>query len=321
MTRLSLRLLGAGTALVVAGALAPGTASPAAAEPPVGQPAARAASGITVGDTALSSDSFTTLDAGRSIAAGSPRAQWPIGGGTADLTTHVDTATDVAARKFSRVRMAHYRAYGGVMEAEVRLQAAPTADSRSIVRLAFGRLNSDGTLCNSPTGGNISFSSIDTDNQNNPVYRGAAITVRPFRFPAARRASWNCAFAQTLDPADTTEKYDSVVGRSPLFRQTPVLSIKVKGRKLDRRGYTRVPIIIRNSAGTVATAPNVRLSWRTKGVVVRARKKVGKIRPGTAKKGFFLVKDRARGNGRITFTVRSRNYTRRLTVTVREVRR
>lgn len=316
MSRLSLRLLGATTAVAVAVALAPGLPSASAAEPPTPKPATAAApDGITIGDTAVSSTSFTTLTA---KPAARP-ATWPIGGGAANLTVHPDPPTGAPAQqRFARVQMWHYRAYGGVTRAVVDMAAAPTPATRTAILLAFGRIS--GTQCVSAAGHNYNFSSTDVDNQNNPVYSGRRITVRPFRFAAARTATWNCAFAQSVRISDGV-KLDSVAGGSSLFRQTPLLSIRVKGRTLKRRGYTKVPVIIRNSPATIATAPNVRISWKAKGVRVRGKKKVGTIRPGTGKRGAIYVKDVRRGNGKIKLTVKSRTYSRSLTVTVRERRR
>ena len=314
MSSISLRLVGAVTALFVVGALAPATASPAT-EKSADKPASATPEGITIGDTAISSQAFTTLPSEPSARA----ARWPIGGGRANLTVHPETPTGDLSQRFTRVRMDHYRAYGGVFAAVVQLGAAPTEATSSVVRLAFGRIS--GTDCVSAAGHNIAFTSTDTDTQNNPVYGGATITVKPFRFEPARTASWNCAFAQTLNIADTTTKYDAVAGSPGLFRQTPILTIKTKGRSLKRRGYTKVPITISNSPGTIATAPRVRLSWKTKGVKVKANPRVGTIKPGRAKKGFFYVKDTRRGNGKIVFTVKSRNYQKKLRLTVRETRR
>jgi hypothetical protein len=315
------RLLALSTVLAVSASLLPiagaaGAAPPAARPSP--RPAAGAASGITVGTTTVSSDVFVP------VGPAAPRAaRWPIGGGGADLTAHTVTPTGQPAQRLAAVQMRHYRVYGGVMEARVRLGGTPDASTSAYVLLAFGRLDAARTTCSSPAGSNIAFTSTDTDTTSaNPVYRGSTIEVQPVRLAAARRATWNCAFARTA--SDTSfvppAQYDGLAGAAALFRQKPLLSIRVKGRRLKAHGYTRVPVIIRNSSDTVATAPRVRLRVRTRGVAVRYNARVGTIRPGRAARGAIFVKDTRRGTGYVTLIVSSKDYRRKVTVKVREVR-
>lgn len=326
-----LRLLALSTASVVGAAILPVVAVPAASadDAPVTAPRSAADAGIVVGETAVSSRSFVRLaqpsaqPSTQPSERHSPRpAKWPIGGGRATLTTHPVAPTGGPSQQFTRVQMAHYRAFGGVMEARIQLAAAPDPAVPSWLVLAWGRLNSTRTQCLSPAGSNIGFTATDTDTQDNPVYRGARIDVRAFEFPAARRATWNCAFAQSRSSAASDATlYDSVTGRAGLFRQKPLLSVRVKGRKLKRRGFTRVPVIIRNGQGTVATAPKVRLKVKTRGVAVRYNPRVGTIKPGGVRRGAIFVKDVRPGKGWVTLIVTSRNARVKLTLPVREGRR
>ncbi|WP_148613711.1 hypothetical protein [Nocardioides rubriscoriae] len=313
----SLRALTTSTALVVTAALLPLSAGPASAArtDPSPEPAPRAATGITIRDTAVASPVFVP------VAPTSSRATtWPIGGGSTNLVGPSGTATGAPAQQLSRVQMRHYRVYGGVLAGVVDLVAAPDASTPSWVLVAFGNVSADGTMCESPAGSNIAFTSTDTDTVNNPVYDGARIQIKPFQFPTARTATWNCAFADTATDSTFATPYDSLAGPASLFRQKPDLKIVVKGRKLKRYGFTRIPVVIKNSSDTIATAPRVRLKVRTRGVAVRYNPRVGTIRPGTAKRGSIRIKDTRPGKGFVTLIVTSKDYRRKVRLVVREVR-
>lgn len=328
-----LRLVALTTALLVTAALVPATASAESRIAPAStssaeRPAAPSG-GITVLDTAATSTSFSRIaptgrTAGRSATTTSQKAAtWPIGGGRASLSVHAVTATGSASQQLSRVQMAHFRPYGGVMQATVDLLAAPDPTNPatlSYILLRWGYLTADQATCSSPSGAGVAFSNTDTDTQSNPVYNGSRITVKPFQYPLARTATYNCAFADSNSAPDGTGTlYDSVINRATLFRQKPILTIKVKGRDLKARGYTRIPVRIINSRGTVATAPKIRLRVKARGLKVRYNPRVGTIRPGASKKGAIYVKDNGRGLGKATLVLTSKNYTKRLTL--RERRR
>ncbi|MCW2813546.1 MAG: hypothetical protein JWN84_1001 [Nocardioides sp.] len=315
------RLLASSTALAVTASLlllVPGTAT-AADDRGSLEPTARSGDGITVVDGAASSRDFVRL--GASAPAGRA-STWPIGGGRATLTgTTVPAPTAAPAQQLVGARMAHYRVYGGVMEGVVSLAAAPDpADpaTHALIVMRWGTI-SDST-CSSPEGGAIAFSNTDTDTVSNPVYAGDRITVKPTRLPAARTARWNCAFvdSRSLDGATLN---DDLIGRASLFRQKPDLSIRVKGRELRARGFTRIPVIIKNSRDTVATAPRVRLTVIGRGVAVRYNPRVGTIKPGTTRRGAIFVKDTRRGIGYVTLKLRTKTLRLKLRVAVREVRR
>ena len=283
------------------------------------EPTARSGDGITVVDGTASSRDFVRLGA----EAPSGRAStWPIGGGRATLTgTTIPSPTAPPAQQLVGARMAHYRVYGGVMEGVVSLAAAPDpADpaTQSVILMRWGTIS--GTTCMSPDGGGVAFTNTDTDTVSNPVYAGDRITVKPTRLPAARTATWNCAFVDSRS-MDGATLHDDLIGRSSLFRQKPDLSIRVKGRQLRARGFTRVPVIIKNSRDTVATAPRVRLTVIGRGVAVRYNPRVGTIKPGTTRRGAIFVKDTRRGIGYVTLKLRSKTLRLKLRVAVREVRR
>ncbi|MFB9313267.1 hypothetical protein [Nocardioides plantarum] len=320
----ALRLLATSTALVVAATLVPLTAGSATAASTntaatdtgrSPQPAPGAASGVVIRDTAVSSTAFVPV---RQTAA---RTTWPVGGGRADLTQHTVTATGAAAQQLSSARLRFYRAHGGVMEAAVKLRAAPDASTPATLLLAFGKVNSTGTTCISAAGSNVALTSTDTDSQDNPVYRGSSIRVRPFRFPAAKSAAWNCAFVQSAaDATFTPPLYDDLAGPSVLFRQTPILSIRVSNRRISSRSFTTVPIAIANSSDTVATATNTRLKVTATGLSYRFNPAVGTIKPGYQRKGSISLKYTSRYTGYFVITVRTGDYVKKVKYTVTPVR-
>ncbi len=231
------------------------------------------------------------------------------------------TPTGAPSQNFVSVSVVQRRAPSTV-GATVVLGAAPDAGTRSKVIVAFGRLSTDGGTCSSPAGNNFSFPTLDADpDVDNPVYDGATITVRPFVLPVARNATWNCAFAKAVDlppDPDTPPEgitYHQVTAASLKETiQKPILSIVVKGRDLRPGRFTEVPIRISNSGRTIATAPDVRLTWRTTRVTVRAVQDFGSIRPDTGKRSSFFIKRTAKGPAQVTFTATSRNYRKSVTL-------
>lgn len=256
--------------------------------------------------------------------AGSPsaRSTWPVGSRTATLARESGvTPSGAASQNLAAVTVAQKRA-ASTIQADIVLAAAPTLETDSRIRVAFGRVvdSGSGPLCTPTSTSVVDIHSFDVNgsgSSSNPAYAGKHIVIKPTRLALAKTAAWDCAFVLVLN-ADATVTYDAFIARLVDHVQKPSLSFAVKGKKLKRNGYTRVPITIRNSAATIATAPAVRLRWRTQGVSVRATARVGTIKPGHSRKGFFLVKDTRRGTGKITFTATSKNYRTSVTLKVRE---
>lgn len=316
----ALRLLSTSTALAVAAALIPLTAGSATAstrDERSPEPASRASTGVVIRDTAVSSAAFVPVGAGSQTPARA--TTWPVGGGRADLTHHTGTATGAPAQRLVSAKLRFYRAHGGVMEALVKLGGTPSASTPAAVLLAFGKVSADGQVCNSPEGANIAFTNTDTDTRNNPEYRGSAIKVQPFQFPAARTASWNCAFAQSATDGSFTTLYDALAGPVALFRQKPILSIRVGSRTISSRSFTTVPVVIANSSDTVATAYNTRLKVTASGLSYRFNPDVGTIRPGSSRRGSIQLKYTSRYTSYFVITVRSGDYVRKVKYTVRPV--
>lgn len=319
----ALRLLATSTALAVSAALIPlaaGSATAAVGEDRT-EPTSRVSGsdpvGVTVGD-AVSSTAFVPLEATAARA-----TTWPVGSGRADLTQHTTgTPTGAAAQRLVSAKLRFYRARGGVFEGSVRLAAVPDASTSSEVLLAFGRLNSAQTVCNSPDGGNIFFTSIDdAPSADNPVYQGANVRVMPVSFPAAARGVFNCAFAKTApDSASFPTPYDSLGGNVTLVRQKPILSIRISNRTISSRAFTTIPVVITNSATTVATAYNTRLGVTARGLSYRFNPAVGTIAPGASRRGSIQLKYTTRYTGYFIIAVRSGDYVRRVKYTVSPVR-
>ena len=329
-----LHLLTSSTALAVTAALLPLSAGPASAAPTreaYTSSSSRAAQsaplvrtdGLTVTTDAASSRRFTPIAAPTARAGSAARAaSWPVGGGRATLTTHPAAASGQPAQQLRGARLTHRRTYGGTIEGVVDLAAAPTPGdpaTAAVIAVRYGTVSPE-NMCVSPPDNGISFTNTDTDTQDNPVYAGTRITIKRSLFPAARTASWNCAFVDSLANDGSATRYDSVVGQVTAFRQKPDLVINVRGRRLRGSGFTRIPVTIKNTRDTVATAPNVRLSVKSRGVAVRVNKRVGTIKPGSARRGAIFVKDTARGKGFITLTATSRDYRRSVRLVVRPVR-
>lgn len=326
-----LRAFTSTTALAVAAALIPATAGVATAATGTITPTAERSSapvsvtapaGVELGETSVHSTDFVDVEATPSArTSGSARATtWPVGGGRVDLVNHTGTATGTLAQQLSSAKLRFYRARGGVIEGSVRLRGTPTAETPSVVVLAFGRKTSAGG-CSSPAGANIRFRSTRQGSETNPVYRGSAISVRPFRAPAAATASWNCAFAQTRSGTTAGATiYDELAGNVSLFRQKPILTIRVAERTISSQSFTTVPVTIANSSSTVATAYNTRLGVTAKGLSYRFDPAVGSIRPGDSRKGSIKLKYTSRYSGYFIITVRSGDYVKKVKYTVTPVR-
>lgn len=306
------RVLGAATAVLLLATTAVTTAGPATA-----RPAAPDRSG-----------SVTMRVDGRPAPGPSLKAGWPVGRRTGTLTTHTVPPAGAQSQNLVSVKVVQRRAPATV-GATVVLKAAPTVETAARVQVAFGTLSTDGGTCTSPEGNNFIFPTIDTEPAiDNPVYDGATITVRPFVLDAnpdpdkvdrvARYRAWNCAFAKVInyDENDPLVTYDAVAAAELReYIQKPMLSIVVKGRQLKPGRFTEVPIRVSNSIRTIATAPDVRLSWKPTRVTVRAPRDLGSIKPGTGRRTTFMIKRTAKGPARVTFTATSRNY--RVSVTLK----
>lgn len=320
-----LPLLTSATALAVTAALVPFTgASASAAADPSPRPVPGASSAITISDTAASSRSFTRLAGPAGGDTSARAATWPIGGGRTGTMTrsNVESPLGTLPQQITAASLSFYRVYGGVIEGTIdlggRLVVGDPA-THSVIVAYLGNISAG--ACYSPAGSSISIDNYDNDPAaSNPVYNGTRITVRPTKFPAARTASYDCAFVQSKSLTDGST-YDGVEGAATLFRQKPILTISAKGKRLQPRGFTRVPIKVCNSADTVATAPKVRMKARTKKVAIRFNPRIGTIKPGTCKKGPIFVRKTARGVGKVTLIVSSKNYRVKETFTVRPVRR
>lgn len=205
----------------------------------------------------------------------------------------------------------------GQFGVELALRAAATPETNTRLRVGFGKVVASGgqQVCQAQTG------STDVDRNTygtTGAYRGATIAYR-VSFPQVRRNVWNCGFVLLVSP-DGATIYDGLVGTLRDVRQKPALGIFVKGRKVNNRSFTRVPVTIRNSKKTIATAPKVTISWRARGAAVRGKRMVGTIKPGAAKKGAIYVRKTSRGRGKIWLTVKSKTYKRTVVLRIRNVR-
>lgn len=254
------------------------------------------------------------VDAARSAR---KKHRWPVRSRLGTLTTHTVTPQGDPSQQFVSVKVLQDR-LKGTMTAAVQLIAAPTEATDARLRVGFGKVTTttEGTFCRTSSG---SMAPDVHSYGTSGAYDGDRITYR-VKLAGAKTQAWDCAVAAMLSQ-DGSVVYDAVVtGSLKERRQKPILTIKVPKTKLKRSGFTRVPIKIRNSKQTIATAPKVKLSWKTKGAIVKAKKKVGKIKPGTGKKSHFLVRS-TRGNrsGSIKFTVRSKNYETTIKLPIRPV--
>jgi hypothetical protein len=309
------RSLGLSTALLLSAttvvALGDVTATAAAPEPPPGARPFAGASGPTYA---------TPLEATAAPATSARKKhQWPIRSRTGTLTTHPVTPQGDLSQNFESVKVIQDRLKGR-MVAVVVLQAAPTEATDARLRVGFGKVaeTEEGAFCQSTSG---SVAGDVHSYGTSGAYDGDTITYGA-QLAGAKTQAWNCAFAQMISP-DGATLYDAVT-KSGLRerRQKPILSIKVPDKRLERSGFTKVPIKIKNSKQTIAKAPKVKLSWKTKGAVVKARKKVGTIKPGNGKKGQFLVRSNRRDRtGSIKFTVKSKNYKRSVKLKIRPIKR
>ncbi|CAN5517273.1 hypothetical protein BH11ACT8_BH11ACT8_30960 [soil metagenome] len=261
---------------------------------------------------------------GSDTAAPSLRTRWPVGFRTGRLGPEqgVTPAGD-PSQNFASVSVRQSRA-ASTIQADIRLAAAPTAETDSRLRIAFGHVvqGETGAVCTSSDSSTFDIHSFDvngTGTSRNPAYSGAHVVLKPARVAVARNAAWNCAYALLMN-ADGSTLYDAYIGRLEDHIQKPKLSFVVANKKLKRNGYTRIPLKIHNSASTIAAAPAVRLTVKTKGVSVRVNKKVGGIKPGATKRSAFYVKDTRRGNGVIVFTAVSGGYRKSIRLVVRELR-
>lgn len=285
----------------------PGVDGPAAPEAFDGAPAAgRAAT--------------PELALGRVTAPTAERAkhQWPVRLRTGRLPNRVGGTTPSSdpSRQLASAGVTQDRLTGrfGV---ELALRAAATEATNTRLRVGFGKVVTSGgqQVCQAQTG------STDVDRNTfgtPPVYNGANIAYR-VDFPQVRRNVWNCGFVLLVSP-DGASIYDGLVGTLRDIRQKPALGIFVKGRKVNNRSFTRVPVTIRNSKQTIATAPKVTISWRTRGAAVRGKRMVGTIKPGAAKKGAIYVRKTTRGPGKIWLTVKSKTYKRTVVLRIRNIR-
>lgn len=238
---------------------------------------------------------------------------------TGDATYHAVTPSGDLSQRFKRVVMVQDRLYG-TMSVSVVVQGVPTAETNSRLRVGFGiiRQGDSGPVC-TPTSRSVDVdrNSYGTDPAN---YNGTTIRYR-VALAGAKTEAYNCGFAVLLND-DATVAYDAVTdARLTEVRQKPILDIKFKGKALRPRGFTKIPLRIVNSKFTVAAATKVRLKIKTRGVAVRYNPRVGKIKPGQGKRSVIYVKDTRRGTGFVTLIVRSKDYKKKVTVKVREVRR
>jgi hypothetical protein len=240
--------------------------------------------------------------------------QWPVRTRKGDATYHPVTPQGDVSQNFRRVVMVQDR-LTGTMTVGVALQGTPTAEQNLRLRVGFGMIRDSGTgpVC-TPTA-----RSVDVD-RNSYNAAGGSFTYT-VRLAGARTEAYNCSFAILLS-GDETVVYDAVTdARLAEARQKPILDFKFKGKTLKPRGFTKIPLRIVNSRFTVATATKVRLKIKTRGVAVRYNLRVGRIKPGQGKRGAIYVRDTARGTGFVTLILRSKDYKKKITVKVREVRR
>ncbi|WP_139984254.1 hypothetical protein [Nocardioides litoris] len=339
-----LRLLALTTALSLALTVAPGSATAAGTDtdtgtgtdtvgrvaPTTDAPATPAAPGVPGvarsfgggGDGGAFAGAQAPTVAGRTTAAPAGRAvasYWPVRTRTGAATVHSTgyPAGGDPSRYLTSVRATQDRLTGR-MYVDAVFQAAPTAATDSRLRVGFGTIVTDaaGSRCVPPGGSYADVHSWGTS----AAYQGARVSYY-LEMASMRTGAFTCLVAGVLS-GDAATTYDIVVG-APLaeVRQRPVLAFSTPGKRLKPRGFTRIPLKILNSGGTVATAPSVRLRIKAKGVAVRYNRKVGTIAPGAAKRGAIFVKDVRRGTGKITLIATSRDYTKRVTIKVREVRR
>lgn len=307
--------LALGVAPAQADQLDPVTAS-APAEPGVSGPAAPEAFD---GAPAAGRAAAPELALGR-VATTPQRAkhQWPVRLRTGRLPNRVGGTTPSSdpSRQLASAGVTQDR-LTGQFGVELQLRAAATSASNTRLRVGFGTVVTSGgqQVCQAQTG------STDVDRNTygtSGAYNGASIAYR-VDFPQVRRNVWNCGFVLLVSP-DGATLYDGLVGTLRDIRQKPALGIYVKGRKVTNRRFTRVPVTIRNSKQTIATAPKVTISWRTRGAAVRGKRMVGTIKPGAAKKGAIYVRKTSRGPGKIWLTVKSKTYKRTVVLRIRPVR-
>lgn len=241
--------------------------------------------------------------------------QWPVRTRTGDATYHPVTPSGDLSQRFTRVVAVQDRLYG-TLTATVVLQGTPTEATDSRLRTGFGVLRTvDGALtCAAVEGG--------TAPDVHSWVEGTTSTFR-YRQPISAGRSttaFNCMYALMISP-DGTTLYDAVTDANLAeARQKPILGFKIPGKRLNRSGFTRFPIRILNSAATVATAPRVRLTIRSRGAAVRYNPRVGTIKPGQGKKGAFFIKKTRAGVVPVTFIVRSKDYQRKIVLKIRPVR-
>ncbi len=239
---------------------------------------------------------------------------WPVRLRTGRATHRLATPSGDPSQNIVSAKMVQDRLTGRLY-ADVVLAGTPTAATDSRLRVGFGRYVTDtaGTYCSSPGGAYVDVSSYGASEGAQAKYY--------VPLDAMKTGTFNCALAGVLS-LDGATTYDLVQADTLTeARQRPLLEFRFKGKRLKPRGYTRVPIRIVNRAATVATAPKVRLIIKTRGVSVRYNPRVGTIKPGQAKRGVIFVKDTRRGVGKVTLIAKSREYRKKVTVKVREVRR
>ena len=311
------RVLGLITALLLStSSLVALAETPARADEPTPAPASAepfAQPGAQLSPDARSLNS-PGVDADRSAR---KKHRWPVRSRLGTLKTHTVTPQGDPSQQFVSVKVLQDR-LKGTMTAAVQLIAAPTESTDARLRVGFGKITStaDGRTCSMNSGSTANdIHSYGTSG----AYNGDRITYR-VKLAGAKKQTWNCAIAAMLS-ADGSVVYDAVATDSlKERRQKPILTIKVPKKKLNRSGFTRVPIKIKNSKQTIATAPKVKLSWKTKGAIVKAKKKVGKIKPGAAKKSHFLVRStRGSRSGSVKFIVRSKNYQTSIKLPIRPI--
>ncbi|GAA4700240.1 hypothetical protein [Nocardioides nanhaiensis] len=328
-TRTTHRLATLTTALLVgaSGALALGVAPAQADEVAPLAATAPAASGVEGpaapevfdGGTAAGRAATPELTLERGAAAPQrAKHQWPVRLRTGPLRNRVGGTAPSAepSRQLASAGVTQDR-LTGQFGVELALRAAATEATNTRLRVGFGKVvTSNGQqVCQAQTG------STDVDRNTygtTGAYNGASIAYR-VDFPQVRRNVWNCGFVLLVSP-DGATIYDGLVGTLRDIRQKPALGIFVKGRKVNNRSFTRVPVTIRNSKQTIATAPKVTISWRTRGAAVRGKRMVGTIKPGAAKKGAIYVRKTSRGPGKIWLTVKSKTYKRTVVLRIRNIR-
>lgn len=232
--------------------------------------------------------------------AGSPqvgrRGPWAPSAYGKLLTHHAIISDDAPARQLNSVNV-RLDVNTGRLNADVRLKAAPTAETQSLIGISFGTWNSDFSLCTTITG--VSFNA-EGSSVPGLTRDGAHIVLANFLTTAGKGARPNCAFAGTYVDNTFETEYDAVLDTvTPVALNKPALRIGAKTIKVKPGRWQKAKIKVINRSA-YAAAPAAKLAWSGRGVQVKGNHNLKSIPAGKSK----TVTLRVRLNGRKTQTLR-----------------